>query len=614
MRYFLFSALVFCGLSAAEVESIQGLAESRRDDLSLSTYLTAHQVEAMSTDEARRENSVEVMNSLGISHVYLEVYRSGKELGEETLAAMRDFYLDAGFGVTGGIATVAGGDFGVQENTDFGWFNYEAEKTRTDLERVMRRAAGVFDRFIVDDFWCTNDTSPMSVEAKGDRDWGEYRRALMTETAQEVIINPAREENPDIHLIVKFPQWYDRFHLFGYDVETFPRIFDEVYVGTETRGQYTQRFGFTQPYEGFINYRWLAGIAGDKIGGAWFDHGDCDAQDFIEQAWQTVLAGAQEIVLFNYGSLEEQHPGHALLKRDFEQLADLAAYVAEHPVTGIPFYKPPHSDAGGDLYLADFVGMLGVSLVPTHTWPATKGTLLLATQAAADPRAGQRALDHIAEGGSLVMTAGFLGNVPEGAVLAERAGLAGPVALGAWQADQVMTGSKATPVSPPLRCAGTIEAQEGVEGLQALRNGEETPFATVRENGDGYIAVWNVHTFSQEDFDRVGERLLTPRPLGLLEAPKEWITVMRYMHTHGLPLMSPTGSRVTMQSLSGTGYFVQNYNNEATDVAMWFENGVHEGVVYEPTEEGGYEGRDLRGDRLRFAMPARSGLWIKRVD
>jgi hypothetical protein len=246
-------------------------------------------------------------------------------------------------------------------------------------------AAGVFDTFIVDDFLCTGDISDESKAAKGDRSWGQYRRELLTKLASSVFIEPAKEVNPDITMIVKYPQWYDRFHLFGYDTKTLPELFDMVWVGTETRGRNTQRFGFVQPYEGFVNYRWLAGIAGDKIGGAWFDHGDCAEHDFIDQAYTSVLAGATELVFFNFSNVMAGHPDHEKVVAQFDRLADLAAFVREHPVTGVAAYKPPNSDPAGDMFIMDFLGMLGIPLVPVHKFPTDAPVIFLPAQAAADP-------------------------------------------------------------------------------------------------------------------------------------------------------------------------------------------------------------------------------------
>ena len=62
----------------------------------------------------------------------------------------------------------------------------------------------------------------------------------------------------------------------------------------------------------------------------------------------------------------------------------LAAAVARQPVTGVASYKPANSDAGGDLYINDFVGMLGIPLVPTSTFPKDADAIFLPTQAAKD--------------------------------------------------------------------------------------------------------------------------------------------------------------------------------------------------------------------------------------
>ena len=226
--------------------------------------------------------------------------------------------------------------------------------------------------------------------------------------ARSVFVGPAKEVNPSITMIVKYPQWYDRFHLFGYDTETLPRIFDQVWVGTETRGRTTQRFGFVQPYEGFVNYRWLADIAPRKIGGAWFDHGDCAEHDFLDQAYMSVLAGARELVFFNLGDVMAGHPDHEKVVAQFDRLADLAAVVRTHPVAGIPAYKPPNSDPAGDMYLIDFLGMLGIPIVPVHKFPEDASTIFLPAQAAADPQLLAQVRKARDRGARLIVTTSLL--------------------------------------------------------------------------------------------------------------------------------------------------------------------------------------------------------------
>jgi len=132
-----------------------------------------------------------------------------------------------------------------------------------------------------DDFLCSADTSEISNKARGEKSWSQYRMDLLTDLSGNLFIKTARDEKPNITIIIKYPQWYDRFHKFGYDVVREPKLYDKVWVGTETRGPATQRMGFVQQYEGFVNLRWLNSCSEGKVHGAWFDHIDCDEYDFI---------------------------------------------------------------------------------------------------------------------------------------------------------------------------------------------------------------------------------------------------------------------------------------------------------------------------------------------
>ena len=320
-----------CKTQSPKTPDFFDYANSRKSDLQLAVYITAHTVQEQFSTEAGCREAISVLRCNGISKVYVEVYRPGMVVSTELLKNTVSLLEKNEFEVVGGIATLPGEGVGVAQQGPLTWFNWQNPKTQADLKKIVEETTPLFNTFILDDFFCTADTSLESKTAKGDKSWSEYRRGMLTEIAQSVFINPAKEKNPDITMIIKYPQWYDRFHQFGYDVATEPPLFDKVYVGTETRGQYTQRYGFVQPYESFVNYRWIASIAGEKIGAAWFDHGDCNAVDFIEQAYQSVLAGAKELVIFNFGDFLNGHPGHHLLRQDFEKLANLAAAVARNP-------------------------------------------------------------------------------------------------------------------------------------------------------------------------------------------------------------------------------------------------------------------------------------------
>lgn len=596
------------GLRAgAEPSTSLETAHERAGDLRLGTYATSGQVEQMATDNAFRAAVWRTIERMGITKVYLEVYRGGHTVSPEQLVQMRDWLVERDIDVVGGIATVPGGDVGVRQEGPLGWFNWQNAKTQRDLERIIRASAPIFDTFIVDDFLCTGDVSAESRQAKGDRSWGQYRRMLLTELAQSVFVGPAREVNPDITMIVKFPQWHDRFQLFGYDTQTFPRIFDRVWVGTETRGRNTQRFGFVQPYEGFINFRWLADIAGDKIGGAWFDHGDCAEYDFLDQAYTSVLAGAPELVFFNLGDVVAGHPDHAKIAAQFDQLADLAAFVRAHPVVGVPAYKPPNSDPAGDMYLLDFLGMLGIPLVPVHTFPENAPVIFLPAQAAADPDLSEHVKKAQSRGAHLIVTTNLLINWPEGRELATAVGVDPDFMVSAPQQAiyRCEAGEAAIDLESPIEVTpreGDVVCVDGARQLLLLR--------TV-----GNVSLLNTHTCNQADFDAVDEVLLCPRPLGLLALKWPALDTLRSAFSRGKTPVFAGPAGVTYHPFDNArprNCVIQNFNDRAVDVSLALSPerlSLIDRFSGRPISGRAWRTSDVL--QLAFTIPARGRVWIR---
>lgn len=581
-RMLVIGALVAVG-DFASGRTLLEEARGRVEDLRLGSYATSHQVERMATDGDFRAAVWGAVERLGITKVYLEVYRGGHTVPLEQLVQVREWLTDRDIDVVGGIATVPGGDVGVRQTGPLGWFNWQNEKTQRDLERIIRTSAPLFDTFIVDDFLCTGDVSAESEQAKGERSWGQYRRELLTELAQSIFLGPAKQANPDITMIVKFPQWHDRFHLFGYDTVTFPRLFDRVWVGTETRGRNTQRFGFVQPYEGFINYRWLADIAGEKIGGAWFDHGDCAEHDFLDQAYMSVLAGAPELVFFNLGDVVAGHPDHAEVASRFAQLADLAAFVRKHPVVGVPAYKPPNSDPGGDMYLMDFLGMLGIPLVPVHEFPGEAPVIFLPAQAAADPDLYGHVQKARARGAHLILTTNLLIAWPPGRELAAEIGVnpdfrSAPTHAACGTESESAEVILESPIEVTPRSDDVICVSRG-RRLLLLRTA-------------GNLSLLNTHTYDQADFDAVGEVLLCPRPLGLLSLSEPALTALRTAFAGGKPPAFAGPASVTYHPFADaepSDCVLQNFNDRAVEVSLTL-----------PQDEV----------RRTFTIPARDRVWI----
>lgn len=578
-------------------------ALANKDALQLSVFITTQAVNQHLSTEAGRREAVSMMRANGITKAYLEVYR-GEVASPELLQSVKQYLNNEGFEVSGGIATVPGENFGARQEGHFEWFNFQNEKTQTDLRKVMEDAAYVFDDFIVDDFLATSDTSAESNAARGNRDWPTYRRDLLTELSKSIFLDPVKKINPKMNMIIKYPQWYDRYHLYGYDVVREPQMYDQVWVGTESRGQDTKSFGYVQSYESFIAYRWLASLSGDKIGGAWFDHIDCDQHDFIDQAYQSVLAGAKEIIIFNYYNLIEGHPGQHLLRTQFDKLIGLSKAVAAHPVHGVAGYKPPHSDAGGNLYLMDYMGMLGIPLIPFSSYPESEKVIFLPAQAAADTLIYEKLNASLANGSRLIVTAGFLASLKQGDELAKRAGLNGPVKLSDVRTRDIMVNGNVKSLDVPLALDANITSASATILLEASLAGKKIPYLT--KNKEGNIIVINAHSFSAQDFEAAGELLLCPEPVALVHLPREWANEIRKTFNEPLNFTVDADVRVTVQPFGSNEWMIQNYNNRETTVNL---SASLDGTL---TNALTNEALTPKNGTITLTIPARNKIWIKK--
>jgi len=556
------------------VDDLYAVASEHKADLRLSVYITVQAIESCFRDPAGRRDAVAVLRSFGITKAYVESYRCGTVADEALLVDVRDYLRANGFDVAGGIAPAWGESagtksFGIHENSPLDWFNYEHPKTQVDLERVVRLTARVFDELIVDDMFCTSDTSELSNQARGDRSWAQYRMDLMTDLSERVVRGPAREENPVITLIIKFPQWYDRFHLHGYDVKREPAVFDKVWIGTETRGPDTAFMGYVKQYEGFVNFKWLSTCAPDQIGGAWFDHIDCDAHDFMDQAFQTVLAGAREIILFNYFDLMHGHPGHHRLRRSFSQLVRLAQMCRENPACGVLACKPPHSDAGNDHYIFDYLGMLGVPLLPVCTLPDAPGPIFLASHAASDPHLLAIIERRLAAAETVIITSGLLDRLSNQPKLFRLAGVEIQPARTQIHVNELLVLGKIVQFGRGLTVPFQLQATSATVLLAAMTADVEYPVLVVRNtDSGGRLVVLNLGTFGETDFDREKEVLLAPIAVPWLDLPEAWLNQIRacFLEPLGLGLTGP--GRVSLHPFGESEWVLCNFNQRRVEVSL----------------------------------------------
>lgn len=369
----------FAGWAGAAETPMWDLAKAHEKTFRFSTLFTAQAVRRHFQEEQTIDQAIQWCKEHGVTRVFIETFRDGYQAEKDDLVRGRDRFRQAGFAVSGCVTPTG---MGVAST---GWkvvSNYEAPETRAKCRAVFEYAASLFDEIMIDDFLFTDDTSEMSQKAKGDRSWAEYRCELMLKVSQEDILAPARAVNPDVKVIIKYPQWYDLFHERGYDVVKQTDIFDRIWVGTETRDPDSKQWGRKAQYEAFYIMQWLTDLGGAKTGGGWFDPYGTSPATYVEQARQTILGGAKEAFLFNYADLirEEHRAKPAALLAEMPALFTLAEAVAGAKPVGVLAPKVPNSAPGNEPYIYDFIGMLGVPLVPLGRIDSSYPAAVFATQ------------------------------------------------------------------------------------------------------------------------------------------------------------------------------------------------------------------------------------------
>ena len=345
------------------------------------TLFTAQDVRDRLGTPAGREQALEFCRRMGISKVYIEVFRDGYQADAATLMASRDYFRHAGLQVSGCVTTTGLG------KPSTGWkvaACYTNRQNQQHLAEIFRYAAGMFNEIMIDDFFFTDCECSECAAARGSMSWEQYRDKLMLEMSSRNVLGAARSVNPNVKVILKFPQWYDNFQNRGYVVDKESALYDRIWVGTELRDPSSKQWGHTQQYRGFFLYRWLADVAGSKEGGGWFDPYGTDPAFYLDQAYVTVLAGAPEVMLFHYGELDSDkyHAQADALADHRIQLDRLAKLAGDWD--GIPAYKPPNSGPGDEPYIFDQIGMLGIPLLPTAHFPSRARAALFTAHALSD--------------------------------------------------------------------------------------------------------------------------------------------------------------------------------------------------------------------------------------
>src|SRR3990170_3727778 len=343
-------------------------------------------------------------SQLRFDKVWIEAYRDRVFATDAELEQVKRWFHEKGVETAGGITLAAGGEGG-----QFGTFDYEKPEDRSEAERAVRLTAKHFDEVILDDFFFYTSKSDADIAAKGNRSWTQYRIDKMREVSRDLVLGPAKQVNPRVRMIIKYPNWYEHFHGLGYDLAEQPKMFDAIYSGTETRDPVITD-QLLQQYESYGIFRYLANIRpdGGNLGG-WVDTFSTRSVDrYAEQLWDTLFAKAPEITLFNWSPMSEAKPldpgtrpwagtstsfnwdaiarahpgaGWGTAANSALELVDAVLGELGKPV-GVASYRPPH--ATGEDFLHNYIGNLGIPIELYPAFPSNAATILLTESAAAN--------------------------------------------------------------------------------------------------------------------------------------------------------------------------------------------------------------------------------------
>ena len=379
------------------------------NNFKLTVYMVAQILERM--DIKTLEQQYEFIEKyVGLDKVYLEPYRDGHWIDKDKMKEFISFFSEKNVEVAGGFTTVVPDIDKEDEKRQriFGTFCYTNPKMREYVKKVSEYCAEQFDEVILDDFYFTNCTCEDCIMAKGDKSWVEFRKELMKDVSENLVVGPAKKVNPQVRMIIKFPNWRESYHATGYRPDVEKDIFDMVYTGTETRASAYQ----DQHLPTYLSYslvRWMDEASGGRNHGTWFDTYQCwPIDDYLEQGYLSAFAKPEEITLFQWTDLIDNKlvtPLGLQLGRIDRMLDKTGAPV------GIPAYIPYASE--GENHVEDFLGMQGFALNPTPVFPEA-GSVLITQSSLYDEKIFEKLKSFLMKGGKVFVTPGFMDKANEG--------------------------------------------------------------------------------------------------------------------------------------------------------------------------------------------------------
>jgi hypothetical protein len=421
---------IFCSLLIA---ILPVYSQGNYNNFKVAVYARAYEVDKMSDLNWLAPIWEEISRQVKVDKIYLETHRDLLIVKKETIEIAKKFFRDHNVEVAGGITLT------VNERNLFETFCYSNPEHRQKVREIVEYTAGLFDEVILDDFFFTDCKCELCIKGKGDLSWTDYRLKLLDEAARELIIKPAKAVNPDVRVVIKYPNWYEHFQGLGFNLETEPPMFDGLYTGTETRDPVLSN-QHLQQYHGYLIFRYFENIKPGKNFGGWVDTGGSRYLDrYAEQLWLTLFALAPEITLFDFRQLQykitESHRAPWQDERpsfSYDEMmspyksasgnidtpitfARAAGYTFEKvdrflgelgkPI-GIKSYKPYHST--GEDFLQTYLGMAGIPMDLVPDFPVDDNMILLTETAKFDPEIVRKIKNQLMNGRDVMITSGLL--------------------------------------------------------------------------------------------------------------------------------------------------------------------------------------------------------------
>ena len=373
-------------------------------------YCTVNDVRRMKDVDWLERNVDLLQHYLNIDKVYLETYRSMVTAEKDVMESAKAFFAARDIQTSGGITTTI-----VTQKQNYQSFCYADPEQREQVKEIVTYTAELFDEIILDDFFFTTCTCERCIRGKGKKSWAEYRLEVMAEVSKNLIIAPAKRVNPQVNMIIKYPNWYDHYQYLGYNLEVEPTLFDMIYTGTETRdAEHTHQH--LQAYLSYGIMRFLENVKPGKNGGGWIDpFARRDLDRYAEQIRLTLFGKAKEVTLFCFGALLESVKAPDGSSNPMSWVAPVAGNVFEDVDAflgelgqpyGIPSYKPYHSS--GEDFLHNYIGMLGIPMELMPEFPVESQTIFLTGCAKFDPDIVEKIQGQLLQGKTVIITSGLL--------------------------------------------------------------------------------------------------------------------------------------------------------------------------------------------------------------